>query len=176
MQQGHHWEAGRLCSDNPRAPDLNRESCLELFAAVAVNRPLSTVTYTSPQGEVHMDWILCSKALSLACGTEEETDKKPDHRAIEMDFDLELVSQGYMGQRSYETAERTDPLEIAVEYQKQRDHQLPRWSTALTRHDVDILWQLWCRAAEQALGLPALSRGKLALSKHQLAFTAGATP
>eukprot|EP00971_Amphidinium_carterae_P185752 3687885-Amphidinium_carterae.1 len=42
MQQGHHWEAGRLIhfqcrysSDNPRAPELNRELCLENFAAVA---------------------------------------------------------------------------------------------------------------------------------------------
>eukprot|EP00971_Amphidinium_carterae_P266878 5293852-Amphidinium_carterae.1 len=52
-----------------------------------------------------------------------------------MEFQLDLVSQGYMGQKSCETGERTDPLKIAVEYQKQRDKQLPRWSTALMRQE-----------------------------------------
>eukprot|EP00971_Amphidinium_carterae_P252585 5014677-Amphidinium_carterae.1 len=162
----HIFNVYGYSSDNPRAPELNHELCLDLFAAVAavgrqvINRPLSTVIYTSPQGEVHTDWILCSKALLPACGAEEETDKKPDHRAIKLNFDLELVSHGYMGQRSYENAERSDPLEMAVEYRKQRDQHLARWSTALTL--------VVCRAAEQALGLPALSRGKLNLSKQQL--------
>eukprot|EP00971_Amphidinium_carterae_P349339 6490968-Amphidinium_carterae.3 len=32
MHSGHHLEEGS--SDNPRAPELNRELCLELFAAV----------------------------------------------------------------------------------------------------------------------------------------------
>eukprot|EP00971_Amphidinium_carterae_P347326 6489264-Amphidinium_carterae.1 len=85
-----------------------------------------------------------------------------------MEFQLDLVSQGYMGQKSYETAEKTDTLEIAIEYQKQRDQHLARWSSALMREDVDMLWQLRCRSAEQALGLPPLSRGKLTLSKPQL--------
>eukprot|EP00971_Amphidinium_carterae_P074282 1467989-Amphidinium_carterae.1 len=58
---------------------------IDLLQGGEVNRPLSTVTYTSPQGE--------------------------------LEFDLDFVSQGYMGQSSYETAERTDPLVIAVEYQ-----------------------------------------------------------
>eukprot|EP00971_Amphidinium_carterae_P059735 1181704-Amphidinium_carterae.4 len=123
-----------------------------------VNRPLSSVRDTSPQGEVHTDWILCSKALLPACGLEEETDKKPDHLVIKMEFQLDLVSQGYMGQKGYETGDKTDTLyvEIAVEYQKQRDKQLAHWSSALMRQDVDMLWQLLCRAAEQALGLPPL--------------------
>eukprot|EP00971_Amphidinium_carterae_P159913 3170295-Amphidinium_carterae.3 len=72
-----------------------------------------------------------------------------------MEFRCDLVSQGYMGQKSYETGERTDTLEITVEYQKQRDKHLARWSSsrsALMRQDVDTLWQLWCRASEQALG------------------------
>eukprot|EP00971_Amphidinium_carterae_P045754 900316-Amphidinium_carterae.3 len=97
---------------------------IDLLQGGQVNRPLSNVTFTSPQGEAQTDWILCSKALLPACGMEEATEKKPDHWAIKLDFDLELVSQGYMEQRSYETAERTNPLVIAVEYQKQRD-QLP---------------------------------------------------
>eukprot|EP00971_Amphidinium_carterae_P183419 3640459-Amphidinium_carterae.4 len=88
------------------------------------NRPRSNVKYTSPKGEIHLDWILCSKALLPACGLEQATEKKPDHVAIKMDFQLELVSQGYTGQISYETAERTDTLEIAVEYQKKRDYLL----------------------------------------------------
>eukprot|EP00971_Amphidinium_carterae_P117001 2317112-Amphidinium_carterae.1 len=208
MHTGHHWEEGRWAhhllpydhglhvfnvygysSDKPRAPELNRELCLELFAAVAalgnrmifilgdwnfapddypiglwqggqVNRPLSNVTFTSPQGEVQTDWVLCSKALLPACGMEEATEKKPDHWAIKLDFDLEFVSQGYMGQRSYETAERTDPLVVAVEYQKQRDLHLARWSTALMSHDVDLLWQLWYASsltlepAHSSSGLP----------------------
>eukprot|EP00971_Amphidinium_carterae_P166347 3296784-Amphidinium_carterae.2 len=36
------------------------------------------------------------------------------------------------------------------------------------RQDVDTLWQLWCRASEQALGLPTLTRGRLTLCKQQL--------
>eukprot|EP00971_Amphidinium_carterae_P331753 6465521-Amphidinium_carterae.2 len=85
-----------------------------------------------------------------------------------MEFQLDLVSQGYMGHKSNETGERTDTLEIAVEYQKQHGKQLARWSSALRMQDVDLLWQLWCRATEQALGLPPLSRGRLTLRKQQL--------
>eukprot|EP00971_Amphidinium_carterae_P166346 3296784-Amphidinium_carterae.1 len=140
--------SGKECTpDSTLGPELNRELCIELFGAVAalgnrkifllgdwnfapddfpidllnggqVNRPPSSVRYTSPQGEVQTDWILCSKALLPACGLEEETDKKPDHLAIR--------TQGYMGQKSYETGERTDPLVIVVEYQKQRDKHLAR--------------------------------------------------
>eukprot|EP00971_Amphidinium_carterae_P017704 348887-Amphidinium_carterae.1 len=79
MQHGMHWELGRWAnhplpydqglhisnvygysSDNERAPELNRELCFELFGVVAalVNRPLSSVRYASPQGEVQTDWIL----------------------------------------------------------------------------------------------------------------------
>eukprot|EP00971_Amphidinium_carterae_P216113 4289811-Amphidinium_carterae.1 len=42
------------------------------------------------------------------------------------------------------------------------------WSTALAAQDVDQLWEYWCRAAEQALGLPHLSRGRLLLGNQQL--------
>eukprot|EP00971_Amphidinium_carterae_P163036 3232283-Amphidinium_carterae.1 len=156
MEKGMHWELGRWAhhllpydgglhifnvygysSDKERAPELNREVCLEIFAAVAalgnrqifilgdwnfepdnfpidlvhggqINRPLSEVTHTSPTGELQIDWMLCSKALMPACGIEQDTGKKPDHVAISMEFQLELVSQGYRGQRSYETAERTE--------------------------------------------------------------------
>eukprot|EP00971_Amphidinium_carterae_P107790 2134283-Amphidinium_carterae.1 len=62
---------------------------------------------------------------------ETSTGKKPDHVAIQMEFDLELVSQGYQGQKSYETAERTHALDVAVEYQRLRDAHLATWSTAL---------------------------------------------
>eukprot|EP00971_Amphidinium_carterae_P099668 1971149-Amphidinium_carterae.1 len=48
-----------------------------------------------------------------------------------------------------------------------REH-LTRWSTALASQDVDQLWEYWCRAAEQALGLLALSRGRLLLGHQQL--------
>eukprot|EP00971_Amphidinium_carterae_P304081 6042881-Amphidinium_carterae.2 len=57
---------------------------------------------------------------------------------------------------------------MAAEYQKQRDKHVARWSSALMRQDVHTLWQLWCRASEQALGLPCNSRGRLTLSKQQL--------
>eukprot|EP00971_Amphidinium_carterae_P176904 3507770-Amphidinium_carterae.1 len=147
MEQGAHWELGRWAhhlipfegglhvfnvygysSDKDRAQELNREVCLEIFAAVAalgnrqifilgdwnfepdnfpidllnggqVNRPLSAVQYTSPTGQVQLDWILCSKALMPACGMELDTGKKPDHVAISLDFRLDLVSQGYRGQK-----------------------------------------------------------------------------
>eukprot|EP00971_Amphidinium_carterae_P095229 1883857-Amphidinium_carterae.1 len=60
-----------------------------------------------PKGEVHTDWILCSKAMLPACGLEEETDSNPDHVAIKMEFQLDLVSQGYMGPKIYETGQKT---------------------------------------------------------------------
>eukprot|EP00971_Amphidinium_carterae_P324467 6448227-Amphidinium_carterae.1 len=109
-------------SDKERAQKLNRELWVEFFSAVAalgnrqiftlgdwnfipdnfpidllnggqVNRPLSEVRYTSPVGELQIDWILCSKALLPACGIEQETDKKPDLVAISLEFRLDLVSQ-----------------------------------------------------------------------------------
>eukprot|EP00971_Amphidinium_carterae_P290255 5763126-Amphidinium_carterae.1 len=155
MEKGTHWDQGRWAhhllpfegglhifnvygysSDKERAQELNREVCVEIFAAVAalgnrqifilgdwnfepdnfpidllnggqVNRPLSDVLITSPTGGLQLDWILCSKALMPACGMEVEAGTKPDHVAISLDFRLELVSQGYRGQKSYETAERT---------------------------------------------------------------------
>eukprot|EP00971_Amphidinium_carterae_P233542 4634806-Amphidinium_carterae.1 len=216
MEKGTHWELGRWAhhllpyeqglhvfnvygysSDKERAQELNREVCLEIFAAVAalgnrqifilgdwnfepdnfpidlvnggqINRPLSEVTHTSPTGELQLDWILCSKALMPSCGMEQETGKKPDHVAISLEFRLDLVSQGYRGQKSYETAERTDVNAVAVEYGKARKLHQARWSTALAAQDVEQLWALWCRAAEQALGLPANSRGSLRLSQQQL--------
>eukprot|EP00971_Amphidinium_carterae_P132482 2623940-Amphidinium_carterae.1 len=85
-----------------------------------------------------------------------------------MAFNLNLVSQGYRGQKSYETAERTTEAEVAEEYTRPRREHLTSWSTALTAQDVDQLWDYWCRAAEQALGLPALSRGRLLLGHQQL--------
>eukprot|EP00971_Amphidinium_carterae_P003700 73580-Amphidinium_carterae.1 len=103
-----------------------------------------------------------------ACGMEQDTGKKPDHVAISLAFKLDLVSQGYRGQRSYETAERTEVQEVAVEYGRAKQLHLARWSTALVAQDVEQLWDLWCRAAEQALGLPALTRGRLLLSQQQL--------
>eukprot|EP00971_Amphidinium_carterae_P152835 3029581-Amphidinium_carterae.2 len=137
-------------------------------ARLTVNRPLSEVKYTSPVGELQIDWILCSKALLPACGVEQETENKPDHVAISLEFRLELVSQGYRGQKSYETAERTTAQEVGVEYGSARQAHLARWSTALASHDADQLWELWCRAAEHALGLPAHSRGRLLLGNQQL--------
>eukprot|EP00971_Amphidinium_carterae_P152720 3027054-Amphidinium_carterae.3 len=179
MHSGHHWEEGS--SDNPRVPELNRELCLELFAAVAAlgNRMIFILgDWNFAPDDFPIDLLQggqerskltgYSKALLPACGMEETTEKKHDNLAIKLDLDLEFVSQGYMGQRSYETAERNDPLAIAVEYEKQRDQHFARWSTALMSHDVDQLWQLCCSAAEQALGLPALSRGHLTLSKQQI--------
>eukprot|EP00971_Amphidinium_carterae_P085894 1699345-Amphidinium_carterae.1 len=103
-----------------------------------------------------------------ACGMELDTGKKPDHVAISLEFRLELVSQGYRGQKSYETAERTDAQEVDEAYGQARQRHLTRWSTALAAQDVDQLWDLWCRAAEQALGLPTLSRGTLLLGNQQL--------
>eukprot|EP00971_Amphidinium_carterae_P264597 5248819-Amphidinium_carterae.1 len=85
-----------------------------------------------------------------------------------MEFQLELVSQGYRGQRSYETAERTEVQEVELEYSRARQLHLMSWSTALAAKDVDQLWELWCRSAEVALGLPANSRGRLLLSQQQL--------
>eukprot|EP00971_Amphidinium_carterae_P033145 652553-Amphidinium_carterae.1 len=99
---------------------------------------------------------------------EQDTGKKPDHVAISLEFRLDLVSKGYRGQKSYETAERTEAHEVDVEYGRARQLHLARWSTPLAAKDVEQLWDLWCRAAEQALGLPALSRGKLLLSQQQL--------
>eukprot|EP00971_Amphidinium_carterae_P090331 1788686-Amphidinium_carterae.3 len=68
-----------------------------------------------------------------------ETGKKPDHAAIQMDFQLDLVSQGYRIQKSYKTVERTSAP-----------------------------GDLWCRASENALGLPAQSRERLLLGNQQL--------
>eukprot|EP00971_Amphidinium_carterae_P094020 1860528-Amphidinium_carterae.1 len=127
METGTHWELGRWAhhlppfekglhifnvygysSDKDRAQELNREVCLEIFAAVAafgnrqifilgdwnfepdsfpidlvcgaqVNRPLSEVNITSPTGNLQIDWVLCSKALLPACGVEREAGTKPDH-------------------------------------------------------------------------------------------------
>eukprot|EP00971_Amphidinium_carterae_P304080 6042881-Amphidinium_carterae.1 len=121
-EQGTHLEFGRgahqlllfdqglhifhvygYSSDNERAPELNRELCIELFGAVAAlgNRKIFIVgdwnfapddfpidILNGSQGEVHTDWILCSKALLTACGLEEETDKKADHLAIKMEVQL----------------------------------------------------------------------------------------
>eukprot|EP00971_Amphidinium_carterae_P230815 4580301-Amphidinium_carterae.3 len=98
-----------------------------------------------------------------ACGMETTTDKKPDHVAIKMEFRLLLVSQGYQGQRRYEEAKTTNPLDVAVAYQQQRDLHKASWIAALLRGDVDELWNLWCWASESALGLPATSRGQLLL-------------
>eukprot|EP00971_Amphidinium_carterae_P164586 3263037-Amphidinium_carterae.1 len=112
--------------------------------------------------------MLCSKALLPACGMESEAGTKPDHVAICLEFRLDLVSQGYRGQKSYETAEHTTAEEVAAAYKRARKASLTRWSTALASKDVDQLWELWCRAAEQALGLPALSRGRLLLGHQQL--------
>eukprot|EP00971_Amphidinium_carterae_P126931 2514831-Amphidinium_carterae.2 len=103
-----------------------------------------------------------------ACGIEQDTGKKPDHVAISLEFRLELVSQGCRGQRSYETAERTEEREVEVEFGRARQAHLARWSTALALQVVEQLWELWCRAAEKALGLPALSRGRLLLGNQQL--------
>eukprot|EP00971_Amphidinium_carterae_P155145 3076594-Amphidinium_carterae.3 len=94
--------------------------------------------------------------------------KKPDHVAISLEFRLDLVSQGYRGQKSYETAERTTEQEVGVEFQKARQAHVTRWSTALASQDVDNMWELWCRASEIALGLPANSRGRLLLGNQQL--------
>eukprot|EP00971_Amphidinium_carterae_P176365 3496762-Amphidinium_carterae.1 len=83
---------------------------------------------------------------------ETEAGTKPDHVAICLEFRLKLVSQGYRGQKSYETAERTTTQEVEVEYTRARREHLASWSTALAARDVDKLWELWCRAAEKALG------------------------
>eukprot|EP00971_Amphidinium_carterae_P059957 1186225-Amphidinium_carterae.1 len=72
------------------------------------------------------------------------------------------------GEKSYETAERTSAQEVEVEYTRARREHLASWSTALAARDVDQLWELWCRAAETALGLPTLSRGRLLLGNQQL--------
>eukprot|EP00971_Amphidinium_carterae_P107661 2131812-Amphidinium_carterae.1 len=98
---------------------------------------------------------------------EVEAGTKPDHVAMCLDFRLDLVSQGYRGQRSYETAERTTAQDVDNEYARASTH-LASWSTALAARDVDMLWELWCRASEQALGLPRDSRGRLLLSTQQL--------
>eukprot|EP00971_Amphidinium_carterae_P277022 5497579-Amphidinium_carterae.1 len=103
-----------------------------------------------------------------ACGIEQSTEQKPDHIAISLAFNLSLVSQGYRGQKSYETAERENADELAADYARARRAHLTGWSTALAAKDVDQLWDLWCRAAETALGLPAFSRGRLLLSNQQL--------
>eukprot|EP00971_Amphidinium_carterae_P098918 1956244-Amphidinium_carterae.1 len=103
-----------------------------------------------------------------ACGMEREAGTKPDHVAISLDFRLELVSQGYRGQKSYETAERTTAVEVEAEYVRATRGHLASWSTALAAKDVDMLWELWCRNSEQALGLPRESRGRLLLGHQQL--------
>eukprot|EP00971_Amphidinium_carterae_P161301 3198382-Amphidinium_carterae.1 len=193
----HIFNVYGYSSDKERAQELNREVCMEIFAAVAalgnrqifilgdwnfepdnfsidllnggqVNRPLSEVLITPPTGGLQIDWILCSKALMPACGKEVEAGTKPDHVAISLDFRLELVSQGYRGQKSYETAERTKAQEVENEYARARRGHLASWSTALAARDVDALWELWCRASEQALGLPPNSRGRLLLGNQQL--------
>eukprot|EP00971_Amphidinium_carterae_P267045 5296904-Amphidinium_carterae.1 len=148
MEQGTHWELGRWAhhlipyegglhvfnvygysSDKDRAQELNREVCLEIFAAVAAlgNRQIFILG----------DWNF-----------------------------------GYRGQKSYEKAERTEAHEVEVEYGRARQGHLARWtrgwSAALAAQDVEQLWELWCRAAEQALGLPALSRGRLLQGNQQL--------
>eukprot|EP00971_Amphidinium_carterae_P065757 1303048-Amphidinium_carterae.1 len=137
---------------------------IDLVCGGQVNRPLSEVTHTSPTGELQLDWMLCSKALLLACGVEQVAGPKLDHAAICLEFRLDLVSQGYRGQKSYEPAERTTAAEVALEYERARRAHLTSWSTALAAQDVDQLWEYWCRAAEQALGLPQLSRGRLLLN------------
>eukprot|EP00971_Amphidinium_carterae_P078376 1550560-Amphidinium_carterae.1 len=62
---------------------------------------------------------------------ETEAGTKPDHVAISLDFRLELVSQGYWGQKSYETAERTTKQEV----DRARREHLASWSTALAARD-----------------------------------------
>eukprot|EP00971_Amphidinium_carterae_P033396 657738-Amphidinium_carterae.1 len=141
---------------------------IDLLNGGQVNRPLSEVLITSPTGGLRIDWILCSKVLMPACGMEVEAGTKPDHVAISLDFWLELVSQGYRGQKSYETVERTTAQEVDIEYARARRKHLASWSTALAARDVDALWELWCRASEQALGLPRDSRGRLLLGNQQL--------
>eukprot|EP00971_Amphidinium_carterae_P093917 1858619-Amphidinium_carterae.1 len=69
--------------------------------------------------------------MAPACGREIKTDKKPDHFGIKMEFRLDLVSQGYQGQESYEDAKRTKTFDVVVEYQRQRDLHKATWSAAL---------------------------------------------
>eukprot|EP00971_Amphidinium_carterae_P176333 3496055-Amphidinium_carterae.1 len=68
----------------------------------------------------------------------------------------------------YEEPRTIDVLDIAVAYQVQRDLQLSGWSTTLSAKDIDVLWDLSCRAVEHALGLQVQSRGHLLLGDQQL--------
>eukprot|EP00971_Amphidinium_carterae_P108000 2138162-Amphidinium_carterae.1 len=72
-----------------------------------------------------------------ACGIEQSTEQKPDHIAIYLAFNLLLVSQGYRGQKSYETAKRAIADEVATEYARAWRKHITGWSTALAAKDVD---------------------------------------
>eukprot|EP00971_Amphidinium_carterae_P350579 6491630-Amphidinium_carterae.3 len=191
MEKGTHWELGRWAhhllpfegglhvfnvygysSEKDRAQELNGRSAWRSFRRLLLLVTGRSSYWGTGISSLTTFPLICSmgasKALLPACGMELDTGNQPDHVAICLDFRLELVSQGYQGPKSYETAERTTEHEVGVEYGRARQAHLARWSTALASQDVDQLWDLWCRAAEQALGLPVHSRGRLLLGNQQM--------
>eukprot|EP00971_Amphidinium_carterae_P057168 1130381-Amphidinium_carterae.2 len=144
---------------------------IDLVHGATVHRPMSDEAATSPvtHGEdapdngTKIDWFLVLKSLLPATGLEEALDYKPDHNALRMPVELKKVSQGFRGQPDYEDPTETDGICIANRYleAKARHSGL----CAIVARDVD----LWCRAAEHALGLPVGSRGSLLLTRRSLA-------
>eukprot|EP00971_Amphidinium_carterae_P348864 6490709-Amphidinium_carterae.2 len=142
MEKGTHWSLGRWAhhllpfegglhifnvygysSDKERAQELNREVCMEIFATVAAlgNRQIFILgDWNFEPDNFPIDLLnggqvsghSVNKVHMPACGIEVEAGTKTDHVAISLDFRLELVSQGYRGHKSYETAERTTAPEV----------------------------------------------------------------
>eukprot|EP00971_Amphidinium_carterae_P031740 625203-Amphidinium_carterae.4 len=71
---------------------------------------------------------------------------KLDYVAIKLEFRLRSFPKvGYLGQKSYEEATTTNPLDVAIAYQAWRDQHLASWSTARPKQDVEELWAFYYR-------------------------------
>eukprot|EP00971_Amphidinium_carterae_P057605 1139343-Amphidinium_carterae.1 len=94
-----------------------------------------------------------------ACGTEEATDYKPDHRAIWLPIALDHISQGFRGQPTT----RSPPYRIALSaHLEAKATHTGAWTQSLVDKDVEKLWPR-CRAeyALGSIGFLVGSRGSL---------------
>eukprot|EP00971_Amphidinium_carterae_P280061 5559698-Amphidinium_carterae.3 len=119
---------------------------------------------TAPKGE---------KILAPACGQEEATELKPDHVAVRLPLQLEGLSSGFRGQAVYEEPQFTEPREVEPRYQAAQVQAAARanhagaWIPAKQELNTAELWRLWCTFSEEAIGLPAGSRGRLLLAQRK---------
>eukprot|EP00971_Amphidinium_carterae_P280483 5567990-Amphidinium_carterae.5 len=90
---------GRPMAILPVTSRLLRRIPIDLVHGATVHRPLSDEATTSPvthgetQQTTKIDWFLVSKSLLPATGLEEAPDFKPDHNMVQIQVDLEKVSQ-----------------------------------------------------------------------------------